>query len=267
MEIHFRRLLGIGCLFYALLCPAQDSAFLFLEAKVADNVSLLEDGYYVQGNRLLRLPDTGKLTYYDASMQGGISTFDACNPFKILLFSAPFQQLRYLDNRMNPISDAVSLANMGLGEAACVCASMQGGFWVCDRQQEKLFRLDEKGQRMAASERFSDLLPQQIHPSYMREVSSRLVVCDSVAGLLLFDVFGNYITHYPESGIHAFTVYKDQLVYVKGGMVVFLRVATLEKAKVLELPVGGVWKIAVPYLLMHNGDLWRFGELSPSDRQ
>ena len=255
--------MAAGCLLVVLLCPAQESAFLFLETKVAENVSLLEDGFYVQGSRLLRLADSA-VPYYDASMHGGVSALDACNPFKILLFSAPFQQIRYVDNRLTPISDAFSLAGMGLGEAACVCASAQGGFWVYDRWQEKLLRFDEKGRRVAASERFADLSLQGVNPCYLREVDARLVVCDSVAGLLFFDVFGNFITQYPKLGLRAFTVHKDQIVFVEGGSVVFLRVATMERVKTLALPVGGVWKIAVPYLLMRNGDLWRFGELDPS---
>ena len=126
-------------------------------------------------------------------MQGGITDFDASNPFKILVFSAPFQKIFYLNYRLAPLSEECLLSDLGLGEVACVCASKQGGFWVFDRWNRVLVRFDGQMQRVVSSENFGMLGLSEAEPSKIREVGNLLYVCCGETGGFRFDLFGNLI--------------------------------------------------------------------------
>jgi len=156
----------------------------------AENV---QGSYFVKGDRLFHVLSVDDTISYSAWERGGITDFDTSNPFRILVFSAPFQKIYYLDNRLVPLSGDFSLSGLGLGEVTCVCASRQGGFWVYDRWQEKLIRFDAQAQRVVSSENFSILGLTQVEPVKIREVGNQLYVCCMEQGGYRFDLFGNYI--------------------------------------------------------------------------
>ncbi len=149
--------------------------------------------FYCQDDKLFRVVNSTDTLSYSARLQGGITDFDASNPFKILVFSAPFQKIYYLNHRLAPLSEECLLSDLGLGEVTCVCASKQGGFWVFDRWNGVLIRFDGQMQRVVSSESFSLLGLQQAEPVKIREVGNQLYVCCRESGGYRFDLFGNYI--------------------------------------------------------------------------
>ena len=151
------------------------------------------DNFYCQDDKLFRVINSTDTLSYSARLQGGITDFDASNPFKILVFSAPFQKIYYLNHRLAPLSEEWLLSDLGLGEVTCACASKQGGFWVFDRWNRVLVRFDGQMQRVVSSEHFGLLGLSEAEPSKIREVGNQLYVCCGESGGYRFDLFGSFI--------------------------------------------------------------------------
>ena len=162
-------------------------------AQSISDSDISQDFFYCQDDKLFRVVNSTDTLSYSARLQGGITDFDASNPFKILVFSAPFQKIYYLNHRLAPLSEECLLSDLGLGEVTCACASKQGGFWVFDRWNGVLIRFDGQMQRVVSSESFSLLGLQQAKPVKIREVGNQLYVCCREQGGYRFDLFGNYI--------------------------------------------------------------------------
>lgn len=162
-------------------------------AQSISDSDISQDFFYCQDDKLFRVVNSTDTLSYSARLQGGITDFDASNPFKILVFSAPFQKIYYLNHRLAPLSEECLLNDLGLGEVTCACASKQGGFWVFDRWNGVLVRFDGQMQRVVSSESFSLLGLQQAEPVKIREVGNQLYVCCRESGGYRFDLFGNYI--------------------------------------------------------------------------
>ena len=175
-------------------------------AQSISDSDISQDFFYCQDDKLFRVVNSTEFRRvlfrsvnstdtlsYSARLQGGITDFDASNPFKILVFSAPFQKIYYLNHRLAPLSEECLLSDLGLGEVTCACASKQGGFWVFDRWNGVLVRFDGQFQRISSSENFSLLGLQQAEPVKIREVGNQLYVCCRESGGYRFDLFGNYI--------------------------------------------------------------------------
>ena len=160
---------------------------------VADTSGVVGDGFHCRNGRLWKVAGGKEICSFSAGLRGGITSFDTLNPFKILVFSAPFQKIYYLDNRLVPLSQEFSLSDLGLGEVTCVCASKYGGFWVFDRWSGMLVRFDSQAQRVSASEAFSLLGLSKAEPTKIREVGNQLYVCCGESGGYRFDLFGSYI--------------------------------------------------------------------------
>ena len=162
-------------------------------AQSISDSDISQDFFYCQDDKLFRVVNSTDTLSYSARLQGGITDFDASNPFKILVFSAPFQKIYYLNHRLAPLSEECLLSDLGLGEVTCACASKQGGFWVFDRWNGVLIRFDGQMQRVVSSESFSLLGLQQAEPVKIREVGNQMYVCCRESGGYRFDLFGNYI--------------------------------------------------------------------------
>lgn len=147
---------------------------------------------------LYSVTEAGDTLRFSAQHYGGISSFDALNPFKILVFSEAFQQIYYLDHRLTPMTEAIALSAFGFADVSCVCASKYGGFWVYDRWQQRLSRLNEQGQCVATSETFPIIDLKTVVPFCIKEKGDWLYVFDCSSGAYIFDLFGTYITSNPQ---------------------------------------------------------------------
>lgn len=167
--------------------------FLWLSAVSYCGAQPVYRHVFLDGDRLVCVTDGGDTLAFSARDQGGVTFFDTLNPFKILVFSRPFQKIYYLDHRLSPLSEAISLTDLGLGEVICVCASKYGGFWVYDRWRESLVRFDEQARQVTVSEPFPVLGLGEVQPSSIRESGNRLLLFGSGPKVYAFDLFGGFM--------------------------------------------------------------------------
>ncbi|MGZ4100177.1 MAG: hypothetical protein ACXVNM_14925, partial [Bacteroidia bacterium] len=78
--------------------------------------------YTVKDDELVKYLPTGKffLRYSNLKL-GNITTVDATNPLKLVLYYRDFQQIVFLDNQLSLNSEPVSLEKLGYEQTDLVC--------------------------------------------------------------------------------------------------------------------------------------------------
>lgn len=172
-------------------------------AKAGDGSILLNKSLAVEKYNL----DSGFVTHsFSALSQGEVTWIDAKNRFKIFLFSAPYQQICYLDNRLTVLSEQKSLSALTQSQIQCICASFNDGFWMYEPMCSCLKRINKEG-KIAVT---TDFLPMFVfdtlfRPVQLLECKNNLLALDSNYGLLFFDLFGNFIRPFPVKGCQYIT--------------------------------------------------------------
>lgn len=157
---------------------------------VADN---LGNFYLVTGNNIERLNLDGKIlrTYNDKNF-GAISSVDATNPLRLLLFYKDFSRVLFLDNTMSLSGEPVRLDELGYPQTTLVATSNDNGFWIYDQQSFGLIRFDRDLKISQQTGNLSQVLGDEIKPNFLIEANNRVFLNDTARGILIFDVFGTY---------------------------------------------------------------------------
>ena len=110
----------------------------------------LNNSYLVNGEELIKYNQVGKqLLKYSNKRYGNITTIDATNALKVLLYYKDFQQLVFLDNQLSQNGDMISLENLGYEQTDLVCSSFNNSFWIYNKQTVELVRFNENSQQIA----------------------------------------------------------------------------------------------------------------------
>lgn len=151
------------------------------------------NSYLVKGNEVILYDSTGvrKLNYSENN-SGKLKSVDASNPLKILLFYPEFAQVCFLDSKLS-LQAKIDLKREKIQQPELVCTSAEGGFWVYDRQDNQLKRLNEKLEVKYESGNLWQILEYDIHPSFITESDKFVYMNNPATGILVFDNFGNYV--------------------------------------------------------------------------
>lgn len=175
----------------------------------------LGNAYVIVGNQLLKFSQTGKpLSNFSEITLGELRSVDVSNPMKILLFYPDFSRLIILNNRLSPTS-TVNLQSLDINQPLAVCSSENFGYWIYDRQDDKLKKLDLNLQVVNESPNLTQALGFQLQPKSMAESGGMVYISDPENGLLVFDQFGTYYKtlHYPE--IRNFQLIEKDILFVR----------------------------------------------------
>lgn len=190
------------------------------------NVYLLDDKY-----NLLRLDPLGQpLDTFSPPTRGRISTIEAWNPMKMLLFYQDRQELLLLDRFMRPIS-SINLADInykGIAKAASLAAD--DGFWLFDETNVTLSKLDVR-LRKATIETPLNLILDKEHfdVRMLREYQNMVYLLDFNSGIFVFDNLGNYLKKLPFKGLSYIGFRNNELYFVQEGELHFLDLYTLQE--------------------------------------
>lgn len=170
--------------------------------------------YLVHNEELLKYLPNGKLfARYSNLRLGDITSVDATNPLKIVLYYRNFQQVVFLDNQLSQNSEAVALETLGLEQADLVCAGTNNSFWVYNKQNNELLRFDENSKKIASTGNLKQLLGDELAPVYMLEQNNYLYLNSPRQGIYVFDVFGNYNKLIALKDISKFQVFDNRLYF------------------------------------------------------
>jgi len=254
-------------LFLQLLLPAQ-SGFAHLwtipvkgDRLVTDN---LGNPIVIGGDALTKFRDNGTLfRLYSNKRLGKISSVDAMNPLKIIVFYKDFSRIVFLDNTLTENGYPIELEKFDLEQAALVCASYDNGIWVFDGVAYSLTRFDQQMQRSVQILNLNQILGYTPQPAFMMEHDNHLYMNVPDKGILQFDIFGTYIRTIPITGLDKFQVLGTTLYFSKTpGMLQAFQLKTLQESQ-LELPVSDYTDLRINqdklYLLRNDSlSVYRF---------
>lgn len=150
-----------------------------------------------QGQVQKRNPKGEVLQTYSNPLLGDISTVDALNPLRPLLFYEPVNSLILLDNRLNP-SREINLLDYGLSDPQLVTYGDQDHLWVYDQSQDQLIRYDiNSGRESYRTAQITQLIKKQNHPRGLFSSYEQVVLNTVKLGALLFDAQGSYRRRIP----------------------------------------------------------------------
>jgi hypothetical protein len=144
-----------------------------------------------------------KITMYDHSgdslrefnsrKYGNITSVDASNPYKILVFFQDYNLIVYLDNYLSQNGDEVELQELGYDQIGFACQSRIKGIWIFDPIIQKIIKLDENHNRLKESINLAQWFGNNIQPNYMIEYNNQLFLNDKKLGVFIFDHFGTFL--------------------------------------------------------------------------
>src|SRR3712207_4895040 len=99
--------------------------------------------YLVKGDLLEKYDAQGKLfkTFSNKTL-GKITSVDASNPLKLVVFYKEFNQVLFLDNMLSQSSEILQLNQLLPGQITLVSNSHNNGLWLFDSSTGSLIRFD-----------------------------------------------------------------------------------------------------------------------------
>ncbi len=188
----------------------QNIAFEFSESFNFGSSDPLGHFYLVKDEQIRKIDSLGKTLYsYSNPGLGKIFSIDTSDPFRILLYYKPFNQIILLDRTLSSIGDPIELDELDVFSIAGICRAKQGGFWLIDPNNNSLLHLDNnldiKTKVLISGLNIGN--EDQWFP--MLEWKEGLYVCEPGQKLMLFDLFGKQIKSIPVKANKIFSLDKN----------------------------------------------------------
>lgn len=214
-----------------------------VEARLATGDNLGQVYVVTNANALVKYaPDGRLLARYTNNRLGAISAVDASNPLKILVWFADFRTAVLLDRSLTPLGE-LNLISAGFPEVRTVASSADGNLWLYDEIAFKLRKISPDGAQLFESQDLSQLLPERLNITCLRDDGARLLAADPVQGLISFDTYGQFLRVIPFTGIYDFQWLGESVVWHSGGVLHRYDLRTFQDG-LARLPVdtsGGIW--------------------------
>ncbi|MBL7909783.1 MAG: hypothetical protein JNJ41_01855 [Bacteroidia bacterium] len=214
-NINIKTLLFIVAVSFSFSFMKQDKPKkLVVKTKVdyfaTDN---LGNVYAVKDYELIKYLLSGKLfARYSNLKLGNITTVDATNPLKLLLYYRDFQQIIFLDNQLTTNSEPISLETLGYEQTDLVCASANNSFWIYNKQNNELVRFNEASKKITATGNLKQVLQADLKPNFMIEHNGFLFLNSPETGIFVFDIFGTFNKIISLKNLKRFDV-NDEIIY------------------------------------------------------
>jgi len=184
----------------------------------SDNLNQL---YFVKGSELFLYNEKGEHLYsFNDITLGQIHHVDVNLSLKPLLFYKDIQAIVFLDNTLSQQGATIFPINHGFSNVTNSCHSADNNFWIFERDNFELIRVNRQMQVISKTGNLSLLLGRTINPHQMIEKGNFLYVRDKEKGIYVFDIYGNWVKTIPLNidayiEVHEEDIYflKDQKVY------------------------------------------------------
>lgn len=196
---------------YKLISTIKTEADLF----TSDNQSNI---YVVKKDELIKYNKEGKQLYkYSNKNLGNISSVDASNMLRVLVYYKDFSQVLFLDNTLSLTSETVSFDNLGYQQVSLVCTSHNNAMWIYNQQNFGLMQLNKTYEKVQQTENLSTVLNVDLQPVEMIEYDNKVYLNNPATGILIFDIYGTYYKTVPAKNVSHFQPIRDQVYYMQKG--------------------------------------------------
>jgi hypothetical protein len=171
--------------------------------------------YAVSEQEIIKFDVNGNLLQKNSIKSlGNIFTLDVSNPMKILAFFRDYNKVIFLDNMLAATPNGIDLSAIGFDQATLACTSHDNGIWLYNILNFEIVRMDPSLKITHQSGNIAQLTGNAIKPIALFETNNRVYLCDTVQGVLIFDVFGTYIKTIPIKSIRDLQVENNVLYFM-----------------------------------------------------
>ena len=194
--------------------------------------------YLVKGDEIRKYNPSGDLLkIYSNKNLGKITSIDASNPLRLLVFYKDFSSIVILDDLLSQNSDIINLMDINLEQSDLVCTSFNNGLWFFNRQNANLIRLNDNLQTAVNTGNLNRLLGSDLKPNFILEYDGMVFLNNPTEGILVFDIYGTYSKTIAIKGLQHFQVKEQGLIYFDQGV---LKSYNLKQLTTVEIPFSGV---------------------------
>jgi hypothetical protein len=237
---------------YLILClPLADGLHTKLIRHLDGKVSSigsdeLQNLYIVKSDVLEKYDLDGKFLYsYNDNTLGPVSSVDAADPMKVLVYYRPLEQFVILDNTLSITADPVPLANFGYEQVSLACMSYDKGYWLYNPGNLELVHMAASDLSVNKSTgNISQLVHLPIKPNFLLEQNNKVFLNDPDIGILVFDIYGAYYKTIVIKGLTQFQVDGEKIIYLEGKQLKTYNTKTLVD-ETLSLPDSSAVAIRV----------------------
>jgi hypothetical protein len=164
---------------------------------------------------ILKYSPEGELLYqFNENSLGEVSYIDVSNPFRILVYYNDYATVLFLDRTLSEIQRH-DLSDLDIPEVRALGTASDNNIWLFDNNTYTLKKVNSQNEVVAESADLSLLLSDALDPNRLIEANARVYLNSPNLGILVFDVFGNYIKTIEILDLDYFQVYEGQIFYVK----------------------------------------------------
>lgn len=217
-------LLLLSCSFIS-----SDSTFTINEPATNFTTDNLGNAYLINGPTIRKFDSHGIFQKEFSNKNfGAVSSVDATNALRIVLFYRDFNRVIFLDNTMSQNGDPVQLEALGFPLATLAAYSHDNGLWIYDQQNFELIRFNRSLQIEQRTGNLSQVLGiDSLQPDFILEKDNRLFLHNPSTGIMIFDIFGTYSKTIPVKDLKNFQVEDDNIIWFAKEMN-YVNIRTLE---------------------------------------
>ncbi len=198
--------------------------------------------YVVKEDVLEKYDENGNLqkTFSNKSL-GKITSVDASNAMKILIFYKDFSKIVFLDNTLSQNGSIISLEELQFFRTPLVCSSHNNGIWLYNPENFELVRLDQdlKKQEQTGNIRQIVIPDVKLNPNFLIEYNNKIYLNNPESGVLIFDSYGTFYKNIPIKNIESFQALNDNIVFSKSNFIKTFNTKTLVEDSVV-FPVAAI---------------------------
>lgn len=161
-------------------------SFTLFEVDKLSNVYLL-----TPENQLRKYTGKGDSVgvFNDVRRYGRLTSIDASNPLKTILFYRDFKTIVLLDRFLNLV-DVIDLRKRDLFQVKLVAQSYDNMIWLYDEQESRLRKIGEDGKPAAETAELRLVLDEAPEPVSLQDRNGYVYMYDPLRGLYVFDYYG-----------------------------------------------------------------------------
>jgi hypothetical protein len=242
-----------------LNCQAQDYSLLKTIQVNANSIEVDPFGnfYIVEDDKISKYSEYADLLFVFQDLEyGTISTVDVSNPLKPVVFCRDFSILQILDQKMS-LLNTINLIERNLDLTETVAIANGDNYWVYDTGSNSLKKMNKSLKPVYESESFISLFSEITMPIKIIESEQHVFVLND-NGVLLFDLFANYIKTIKISNLKDFQILNNKLIYVNERGFISYNLISMEE-ELLETPNKKIVKSAKVFknglLILSNNQL------------
>lgn len=180
-------------------------------------------------NRLVKYGARGDSmgVFNDVRRYGRLTSVDATNPLKTVLFYRDFKTVVLLDRFLNLVN-VIDLRRQNLFQVTLVAQSYDNRIWLFDEQESRLRKVEEDGRPSSETAELRLVLEEAPEPVALQDRNGYVYMYDPLRGLYVFDYYGAMKGRISFLGWEDVQVLGDQVLGRRDGSLLRHRLGTLQ---------------------------------------